>query len=81
MTTTQDKLTPGTVIRFRPSLLANARLTVRLDRDASVDTLDNGRTYAVLLGYRVRPADLSVSFGLRKVYCINVDDIEIVREG
>lgn len=82
MTTTADQLTKGTVVRFRKSILSNATLTVRLDRDADVRTATNSdNVYAIMYGYRVRPADTSVSFGLRKVYCVNVNDIEIVKKG
>ena len=78
---TADRLTAGTVVRFQNSLLSPNKLTVRLARDADVAPVEGtqGQVYAVMLGYRVRPADTSVSFGLRKVYCVNVDRIEIIR--
>ena len=76
-----DQLTKGTIIRFQSSLLSTAKLTVKLDRDADVAPVEgpSGQVYAVLFGYRVRPADLSVSFGLRKVYCVNIDRVEIMK--
>lgn len=77
---TADQLTAGTVVRFQPRMFGNLKLTVRIDRDASVaPASDTDRYYAVFHGYRVRPADTSASFGLRKVYCVNVDRIEIVQ--
>lgn len=75
------QLRKGTVIRFRNSSLSKAKLTVKLDRAADVAPVEgpSGQVYAVLVGYRVRPADLSASFGLRKVYCVNIDRIEIMK--
>lgn len=37
-----------------------------------------GRTFITVMGYRVRPSDLSVSFGERKVYCLNAADLDVV---
>jgi hypothetical protein len=81
--TTPDTLIAGTVVRFQNTLRSNAKLTVRLTRDASVAPVagPGSSVYAVFFGHRVRPADLSVSFGRRKVYCVNVERIEIVQEG
>jgi len=78
MTITAAQLTKGTVIRFQPSILRSLKLTVRLTEDADVSPVE-GNTYAVLFAHRVRPNDYDVSFGLRKVYCVNVNRIEIVR--
>lgn len=83
---TADQLTVGTIIRFKQSLFARGSITARIepnslwDGDADVRTTEQGNTYVIVFAYRVRPADLDVSFGQRKVYCINIENIEIVRE-
>jgi hypothetical protein len=76
-----SQLRKGAIIRFQNSLLTTRKLTVKLDRDADVAPVEgpSGQVYAVLFGTRTRPADLSVTFGLRKVYCINIDRVEIVK--
>lgn len=79
MTITAAQLTEGTVVRFQPSILRSLKLTIRLTKDAQVDTLESGSTYAVMFGYRVRPADYSASFGNRNVWCSNVERIEVVQ--
>jgi len=79
-TPTAGQLTKGTLVRFQNSVMSSRKLTVRLDTDADVGTTEGGTTYAVMTGYRVRPAEHNVSFGLRKVYCVNVTRIEIVKE-
>lgn len=78
---TRDELTAGTVVRFQNTLLSGQKLTVRLSRDADVAPVDgpDSSVYAVFFGRRVRPADTSVSFGHHKVYCVNIDRIEIVK--
>lgn len=78
---TEAQLTKGTVIRFKQSLFAKGQMTVRLTDDAEVRPAgEHGNLYAIVWGVRVRPADHSVRFGSRKVYCVNVDRIEIAQE-
>jgi hypothetical protein len=81
-TEARELLKPGVIIRFRPSIHRKLRLTVKLDRVFSIDTgtsqQGNARTYAIVAGLRVRP-DTHASFGLRKVYCINIGHAEIVK--
>lgn len=87
MEITEAQLTEGTIVRFRKSTFSKGKLTVRIVPNnvgpvASIGKATaQGNRYAIFFGYRVRPADTSVSFGNRKVYCVNVNDIEIVQEG
>lgn len=79
MEITAAQLTKGTVIRFQPSILRSTKLTIRLTETADVrPPRENGTQYIIVFAYRVRPNDHSVSFGMRKVYCINVDRMEIL---
>lgn len=79
---TESQLCKGTVIRFQNSIFAKGKMTVRItdDRSEVRPVTQHGNVYAIVYGYRVRPNDYSVSFGNKHVYCINVNNIEVVQE-
>ena len=72
---------PGTIVRFRPTGHAAHTYHVRVTNMRQQRFVSPGnREYIVFGGYRVRPADLNVSFGHQHAYTVRADELQIVRE-
>lgn len=75
MTTQGQFITPGTVVRFVPAGHANRAYHVRVANTPQHKFSSDHGDYIAFSGRRVRPADLTVSFGEQHAYTVCASDI------
>lgn len=68
----------GDHVRITKHGRATRRYCVRLTKDAETVTSHSGRVYLSLVGYRIKPDELNVSFGDLHGYLVLPADCELL---
>jgi len=79
MITSQDEIQVGDTVAINPAMPGKRRVIVRITHIAPPNQY--APEYDSFLGYRVRPNDLSVSFGYEHSHGARFPYLEILRKG